>query len=380
MKISEKMDSDDEQINLLKQINKTLGGENIPDVPSATRFLYCDATHLAEATALLLECGISSTYHDSLQSGVYEYVFGCSEEQFQILIQRVIQRGIAVYITEKRLPIAGSIGSVAVVATMTDTKVGSTDGTATNAKYLRVDATDHILLGVNSGVDVGDVTINNSTGGSAVNIQDGGNTITVDGTVNATCSATHLDIRHLNTTDDTVVIADGGNTITVDGTVNATCSATHLDIRHLNVTDDAVVIADGGNTITVDGSVTATVSATHLDIRHLNTTDDALVADISSTNNIVQDKSFGGGGHLTYTLIASNTAEQLTAQACRAVRIRASTLGGTCSIGLSNAVTGTIYFDKLLNTTDIVDISVSNSAVLWVYATLGDKIEITYLT
>jgi hypothetical protein len=38
-------------------------------------------------------------------------------------------------------------------------------------------------LGSNSGVDVGDVTINNSTGASAVNIQDGGNTITVDGTV-----------------------------------------------------------------------------------------------------------------------------------------------------------------------------------------------------
>lgn len=35
------------------------------------------------------------------------------------------------------------------------------------------------------GVDIGDVTINNSTGASAVNIQDGGNSITVDGTVTA---------------------------------------------------------------------------------------------------------------------------------------------------------------------------------------------------
>lgn len=33
------------------------------------------------------------------------------------------------------------------------------------------------------GVDIGDVTINNSTGAAAVNIQDGGNSITVDGTV-----------------------------------------------------------------------------------------------------------------------------------------------------------------------------------------------------
>jgi hypothetical protein len=47
------------------------------------------------------------------------------------------------------------------------------------------------VLGANSGVDIGDVTINNASGASAVNIQDGGNVITVDGTVsaNATLSA-----------------------------------------------------------------------------------------------------------------------------------------------------------------------------------------------
>lgn len=38
-------------------------------------------------------------------------------------------------------------------------------------------------LGANSGVDIGDVTINNGSGVNAVNIQDGGNTITIDGTV-----------------------------------------------------------------------------------------------------------------------------------------------------------------------------------------------------
>lgn len=35
------------------------------------------------------------------------------------------------------------------------------------------------------GVDIGDVTINNAAGGAAVNIQDGGNSITVDGTITA---------------------------------------------------------------------------------------------------------------------------------------------------------------------------------------------------
>lgn len=60
-------------------------------------------------------------------------------------------------------------------------------------------------LGANSGVDIGDVTINNAAGASAVNIQDGGNSITVDGTVSVT---------------------DGGGSLTVDGTVAATQSGT----------------------------------------------------------------------------------------------------------------------------------------------------------
>lgn len=40
-------------------------------------------------------------------------------------------------------------------------------------------------LSANDGIDIGDVTINNAAGASAVNIQDGGNSITVDGTVSA---------------------------------------------------------------------------------------------------------------------------------------------------------------------------------------------------
>jgi len=58
----------------------------------------------------------------------------------------------------------------------------------------------------NSGVDVGDVTINNASGGSAVNIQDGGNSITVDGTVSATSAG---DIAHDS--------ADSGNPVKVGG-------------------------------------------------------------------------------------------------------------------------------------------------------------------
>lgn len=63
----------------------------------------------------------------------------------------------------------------------------------------------NVLATAQPGVDIGDVTINNAAGAAAVNIQDGGNSITVDGAV--TVSATDLDIRDLNLTQDAVRVS-----------------------------------------------------------------------------------------------------------------------------------------------------------------------------
>lgn len=60
----------------------------------------------------------------------------------------------------------------------------------------------NVLSTAQPGVDIGDVTINNAAGASAVNIQDGGNSITVD--------ATDLDIRDLTLALDAVKVS--GNT------------------------------------------------------------------------------------------------------------------------------------------------------------------------
>lgn len=67
------------------------------------------------------------------------------------------------------------------------------------------------------GVDVGDVTVNNAAGAAAVNVQDGGNSLTVDGTVavSGTVAVTQSGAW------DEVGINDSGNSITVDGTVTA---------------------------------------------------------------------------------------------------------------------------------------------------------------
>ncbi len=74
----------------------------------------------------------------------------------------------------------------------------------------------------------------------SVSIDDGGNSITVDGTVAATQSGTwNIDtVTTLTSITNDVNIADGGNSITVD--------ASQLDVDDLNLTDDAVRVS--GNT------------------------------------------------------------------------------------------------------------------------------------
>lgn len=81
----------------------------------------------------------------------------------------------------------GANNDVTVTGTV---DLGATDNAVLDTIAAKDFATQTTLAAINTklvtGTDIGDVTINNSTGAAAVNIQDGGNTITVDGTVAVT--------------------------------------------------------------------------------------------------------------------------------------------------------------------------------------------------
>jgi len=89
----------------------------------------------------------------------------------------------------------------ALPVTMTSTTVTGTVSVTQSGTW---------VLGANSGVDIGDVTINNAAGAAAVNIQDGGNSITVDGAVTVTGVATEATLASLLTSsqliDDTIFV------------------------------------------------------------------------------------------------------------------------------------------------------------------------------
>lgn len=112
-------------------------------------------------------------------------------------------------------------------------------------------ATQTTLAAINtklvSGTDIGDVTINNASGASAVNIQDGGNTITVDGTVGI--SGTVTVGAHAVTNAGTFATQESGALLTaaqlIDDTVFADDAAVTLGTSKGNITAGVAVQTDG---------------------------------------------------------------------------------------------------------------------------------------
>ena len=154
-------------------------------------------------------------------------------------------------------------------------------GEVTVAEPVTVDATDLDIrnlvfatdkvdasgstLGANSGVDVGDVTINNAAGASAVNIQDGGNAITVDGTVAVSAVSGTVAVTQSGTWDE-VGINDSGNSITVDNAaLSVVGGGVELTALRVTVASDStgvLSVDDNAGSLTVDGTVAVTQSGT----------------------------------------------------------------------------------------------------------------------
>lgn len=141
-------------------------------------------------------------------------------------------------------------------------------------------------LAANDGVDIGDVTINNASGASAVNIQDGGNSITIDGSLTnisgtislptgAATAAKQPALGTAGTASSDVITVQGIASMTalkVDGSaVTQPVSGTFwqatqpVSLTSTTITGtvavtqsgtwDEVGINDSGNSITVDAPV-----------------------------------------------------------------------------------------------------------------------------
>jgi len=169
-------------------------------------------------------------------------------------------------------PASGTIDTVTTVSTVS--AVTSLD------PIVHVDDAAY-TLGTDSGVMMmgfaGTQSVNANDAGAiametdgAVHIHDGGNSITIDGTVAVTGVATaaaQLPDGHNVTVDNASIVVTATNLDCQSGGADMATAAGQLADGH-NVTVDnstggaAVNIQDGGNSITIDGTVTANLGAT----------------------------------------------------------------------------------------------------------------------
>lgn len=145
-----------------------------------------------------------------------------------------------------------AVQGIASGTAMAVTESSPISGFATSAKQL---------------ADGHNVTIDNGAAGAAVNIQDGGNTITVDGAVTNTvlsvvgggAEATAQRVTIANDSTGLVSVDDGGGALTVDwaGTappIGAGTEATALKVTLATDSTGLLSIDDNGGSLTVDNT------------------------------------------------------------------------------------------------------------------------------
>lgn len=217
-----------------------------------------------------------------------------------------------------------------------DNSVGQLTGTTNSGYAVPMAGVNNYVDAINRPVIVDDTgnmatTNTNGAGAAAVNIQDGGNTITVDGTVTITDGAGAVN-----------VIIDSGTTTVTQGT--GTNLHTVVDSGSITVGNaagaSAVNIQDGGNTITVDGTVTATVTGA---------TVSGSAGSGASTNNINPVLMSAISGNVNTPIIQCGLTATININSAGVTQILAPSTGKThhvCYYEIVAATTATVVFEN----------------------------------
>lgn len=245
------------------------------------------------------------------------------------------------------------------------------DGTVTaelsatdNAVLDTIDAVlDTINAKLVTGTDIGDVTINNASGASAVNIQDGGNSITVDGSLtvdlgaNNDVTVTSGAITETNSgailtaaqlIDDVIYTDDADWTDStskhalVGGLYQSTPqTVTDGDVAPFNMTaSGALHVSDAGGSLTVDGTVTANLSATdNTVLDNIDTSTAAAATSLGNLDNSVDGNYLNVNMNVAGTDVVSGSG---TATGALRVELPTNGTGVIATVGAVTAITNAL--------------------------------------
>lgn len=197
------------------------------------------------------------------------------------------------------------------------------------------------------GVDVGDVTVNNAAGASAVNIQDGGNTITVDGAVTIANLDVALSTRlkpadtlaAITSITNVVHVDDNAGSLTVDGTVTANLAVGANNIGDVDVLSLPSIPAGANNIGDVDILSIAAGTNRIGSVRIVDSADaDLTSAKLTQTSRAVgvQELKDAGRTNLQFYAVAAAAGTTTTETA---ITLTKSADTGATSTGVSFVIT-----------------------------------------
>ncbi len=213
--------------------------------------------------------------------------------------------------------------------------VGVQIGDGTDTATVTAGGELNVISTAQAGVDIGDVTVNNAGAGAAVNIQDGGNSITVDAP-----TGTPVNVQIGDGTDQAAVTA--ANELSVLATAQPGVDLGDVTINNGGA-GAAVNIQDGGNSLTVDAPV-----ATPVNVQLSDGTDTALVTTAGELSTQI-------------TSVLPVTATGTLTAPSQSVTIDVGGYGSV-AIQLSGTWTATVGFDGTVDGTNWVDLQVVPSA------------------
>jgi hypothetical protein len=216
----------------------TLDGESVPVTGTfwqATQPVSGTVTATAQPGVDIGDVTINNPSIAVTQSGTWDEV-GINDSGNSITVDAPVGTPVFVRLSD----------GASAIATLPVSLASVPSHDVTNAGIFAVQSTNQ----ANSGVDIGDVTINNASGASAVNIQDGGNSITVDGavTISGTVAVTQSGVWDevgINDSGNSITVDDGGSSLTVDGTGTFTTK----ELRASTGTNTSV--ADSATSVTI---------------------------------------------------------------------------------------------------------------------------------
>lgn len=210
----------------------------------------------------------------------------------------------------------------------------------------------NVISTAQPGVDIGDVTINNAAGASAVNVQDGGNSLTVDGTVAATQSGTW----NVNNISGTISLPTGASTLTEQQTQTTA----------LQLLDD--VVASTGAAIPSKGYAVSGSDGTNARVLKTNSSGELQVDVLSqpALSHSSDSVKIGDGTEFA-SVTASNQLE---------VAVTAALPAGTNAIGTVSVATYDVvdFLDTPLLDASSTNIPASASTPLTVIASLASRV------